>query len=478
MPRAGVRILLDVLILVLTLALAPLPTPCLDDEGTADELLAAAEELARRGKYDKAVDAYTALAESYPLTESGGIAARRSQPSAFLGWAELVRHGPSDNRVDIVLMGDGYELKKQKEFDKLAARIPDYFERQETFGAYYGYLNFLRANLVSADSGMDGFGKEYDTALNASLMMTHAGNVVVDHSLVHRMLDELPEHDRQAVVFVKKGTLGTGGGGVAVIGGGNVKTMFHELGHSFGGLSDEYTTETHARGATRDGINVSTTADLEAVPWRHFIEAEVEGVAAYEGANGQAKDAWRPTTKGCAMDSSSDYCVVCREAIVLRIYSMVDPIDGCEPPPHEVSKLDELALGGGLTLSVDVLQPATHDLEVCWWIVSEDIVPRGSGFSSSSSGRYATKPSRRSVDRRRRGPLHNISTDPRVPWQPVAGGRSTLSLARDAFAAPGRWRVVCRVRDTTRLKGSEHPWVIRDDDDLLTSERAWWVRVD
>jgi tetratricopeptide (TPR) repeat protein len=184
-----------VLLLALTLALAP-AAPCAgDDEEAADVLLAAAEELARRGKYDKAVAAYRELAELFPLTESGGVAQRRSQPSAFVGWDELVRSGRSGNRVDFVLMGDGYELKKQKEFDKLAARIPEYFERQGTFGEYYAYLNFLRANLVSADSGMDGFGKEYDTALDASLMMTHAGNVVVDHALVQRMLDELPGHD-------------------------------------------------------------------------------------------------------------------------------------------------------------------------------------------------------------------------------------------------------------------------------------------
>ena len=67
-----------------------------------------------------------------------------------------MRHGPSANRVDVVIMGEGYEIDHQKAFEKLAENIPDYFARQNTFGEYFEYFNFLRANLVSAQSGVDG----------------------------------------------------------------------------------------------------------------------------------------------------------------------------------------------------------------------------------------------------------------------------------------------------------------------------------
>jgi hypothetical protein len=33
------------------------------------------------------------------------------------------------------------------------------------------------------------------------------------------------------------------------------------------------------------------------------------------------------------------------------------------------------------------------------------------------------------------------------------------------------------VRDDATPKGAKYPWVVLDDDDLLVSERAWWVRV-
>jgi hypothetical protein len=42
---------------------------------------------------------------------------------------------------------------------------------------------------------------------------------------------------------------------------------------------------------------------------------------------------------------------------------------------------------------------------------------------------------------------------------------------------PGRWRLVVRVKDDARPRGEKHPWVLRDPNGLLESERAWWIRV-
>ncbi len=43
---------------------------------------------------------------------------------------------------------------------------------------------------------------------------------------------------------------------------------------------------------------------------------------------------------------------------------------------------------------------------------------------------------------------------------------------------PGRYRVVCRAVDDTRISGDRYPWVLKDDHGLLESERAWWVKVE
>ena len=48
---------------------------------------------------------------------------------------------------------------------------------------------------------------------------------------------------------------------------------------------------------------------------------------------------------------------------------------------------------------------------------------------------------------------------------------------RAADLEPGRYRLVARARDDTRLFGERFPWVLKDERGLLESERAWWIRV-
>src|SRR5690349_17028552 len=233
---------------------------------------ASAEKAAREGRYSEAQSAYKRIAKEFPDTEAGRRAAIRAMPSAFLGWDDVLRHGPSSNRVDIVLMGDGYELSHLRAFDKLAADIPPLFERKEPFHEYWSYFNWLRASLVSAENGVDGFGREYDTALEAKTLGTFAGHVGIEGSRVRSMLEELPEHDGLAICFVKNGVLGTGGGGFAVIGGRDASTTIHEWGHAFGHLGDEYETQQAAhQGPPGESPNVAATSDPKLVPWAHWI---------------------------------------------------------------------------------------------------------------------------------------------------------------------------------------------------------------
>lgn len=177
----------------------------------AEALLAKAAKQVAAGHYDKARHTYRQVTRKYPGTRAWAIAERRSQPSAFLGSVDLVRHGPSANRVDVILMGDGYTLEHMRAFDELAEDIPPIFERETTFREYYTYLNFVRASLVSAESGVDGFGREYDTALGGKTRATIVGHVDIDRELARSRMDELGEHDGLAIVFVKTGVAGTGG---------------------------------------------------------------------------------------------------------------------------------------------------------------------------------------------------------------------------------------------------------------------------
>ena len=447
-------------------------TSSADEE--AGKLIESAERDARSKRYAEARATYQKLARKYPGTPEGALGERRSQPSAFLGWDWVKQTGPSSNRLDIVWMGDGWEFESLKDFDNLASDAATVLLRDEVMREYANYLNLRRAILVSAQNGVDGFGRDYDTPLGAHTTGTFAGHVGVDHSKVKRMLAEIPEHDGQAIVFVRNGVLGTGGGGTAVIGGREMKTMVHEFGHSFGQLHDEYQTQQgHGGGGVPNDVNVSSTGDTTKVPWAHWITAKHPQVGAYEGAAGQVRGAWRPTAAGCIMDSAAAFCPVCREHLVLRLYEYVDPIDSVTPEPQAQRIKVPYKVGDEpLRLTVQVMRPATHTLEVEWYVLPERHFARtgnGPSVRDDDGGQPA-------IGKRGTKPLADLHAKPSATSKGKSDGLHTLAITQQDYE-PGVWRVVCRVKDTTRLRGEKFPWVLKDERGLLQSERGWWIEI-
>jgi hypothetical protein len=253
-------------------------------------------------------------------------------------------------------------------------------------------------------------------------------------------------------VFVRGGHLGTGGGGVAVIGGREDNTVIHEWGHAFAGLGDEYIDMVH-RGTAGMAPNVSNTEDPQRVPWRHWLDRKAAGIGVYEGAAGMQRGAWKPTTGGCVMEHGRYYCPVCREALVLAIYRRVDPIDVCKPAAGEQLVADRESP----VVTLDLLQPKTHGLELKAWI-----------FAAGSEPKLLpeTLP-----DRSRRGPLPAIQQTP-VQSLPSARPRERVTLPFRSLK-PGNYVVVVRVRDDTKVPRDTLPWVLRDERSVLESERRW-----
>jgi hypothetical protein len=364
-------------------------------------------------------------------------------------------------------MGDGYRLKEQKAFARAAAQIPTLFKRHDLFGSYFPDHNFHAVHLVSKDSSVDSNGREFDTALDGQEGPALQGQVTVDKGLVRTFAKYVPEQEDLTIVFVQRGSLGTGGPGVATLGGKSADTVYHEWGHAFGLLSDEYAGTTKTREGKPNHANLAWTDDPELVPWAHWIEARVRGIGVYEGAHGQVQGAWKPSNH-CAMAKGAEFCPVCREATVLEIYRRVDPIDGCTPEAHGLDSAETIAVSKATSFHVEVLEPIGHGLKAVWWVLAEGDVPEGpraveSGFANS--------------DRRARGPLLPIETKPVLEKKCPKRGVHSFTLDPEELS-PGRYRVVCRVTDPVKGRGDRHPWVLRDLHGLLQSERAWWIRID
>ena len=445
------------------------------DQLAAEKLFQQAHGDALKGRYKPAIKKYQSLHKKYPKTPSGMKAATRTLPNALLCWEPVVQNGPSRNRIDVVLMGEGYTLEQMPKFDKIVDAVPPFFEQHLIFGEYYSYHNILRTSLRSEEDGVDKLGEDtYSTILGGRDSGAKQGQVAVDHDLVMRQLEEIPDHDRYAAVFAKNGTGGTGGGGVATVGGTSFATLIHEWGHAFAGLMDEYTTDVGYTGAVESGPNVSNSDDPEQAPWRHWLKAGADGIGVYEGAAGRTEGAWKSNRGGCAMEGGTTFCIVCREQIVRQIYAVVDPIDSCDPPHHVTQAEDRFAeplpplrAEPKMSFNVQVLKPKSHSLEVRWWVLPEQNVP---AYPDGPGDGYFFG------DRRDRGPLAEISADPAARTKPDRKGLHTFKLDTSRLER-GRYRVICRVHDTTKLKGEKFPWVLEDPRGVLQSERGWWLDV-
>ena len=441
----------------------------------AEKLFQKAHGDALKGRYKQAIKKYEDVYKKYPKTPDGMKAATRTLPNAFLCWEPVVENGPGRNRIDVVLMGEGYTLKQMPQFDKIVKGVPPFFEQHEIFGEYYSYHNIVRTSLRSEEDGVDKLGEDtFSTILGGRDSGAKQGQVAVDHDLVMRQLEEIPHHDRYAAVFAKNGTGGTGGAGVATVGGTSFATLIHEWGHAFAGLMDEYTTDVGYTGAVKSGPNVSDSADPEQAPWRHWLENGPDGIGVFEGAAGRTEGAWKSNPGGCAMDGGTKFCIVCREQIVLRIYTVVDPIDSCDPPHHVTQAEDRFAemlppltAQPKMTFTVAVLKPKSHALEVRWWVFPEQSVP---AFPDGPGDGYFFG------DRNDRGALTPIESKPMAQTKADRKGVHTFNLDAGKLER-GRYRVICRVKDTTKLKGEKYAWVRKDPRGLLESERGWWLDV-
>ncbi len=410
--------------------------------------------------------------ELHPGTNDAYKAARRAAPNAFLRALPLWESGPPERRIDIYVLGDGFPMEDQGKFDKWARATVDLLFKVDCLARYRYACNIRAMNVLSVEDGVDDAEgrRTYDTALDAKAL-GGGGQVFVDSGKVYEMLQEVEDHDDLVIVLVQKGSLGTGGGGIATTGRPDRTTIVHEWGHAFAGLLDEYTfgAADREKGFGTRGPNISETEEPAEVPWAHFLERKVKGVGIVEGGAGVAKGRWRPTVSSCAMGAAgslSGFCPVCRERVILCIYMRVGGIDEAEPPPELVRRRPgEEALFRIKPMRVE----GPPDLTVTWRIhrygPEETVVYPKEEAGSDLSDVFAL-PARIPPATRTRPPLPEPRGEERK-GQKAAGGWHELRLAE---LPEGTYEVSCFVEDPT-------PWVLKDDRNLLKDARVWVLEV-
>lgn len=297
----------------------------------------------------------------------------------------ILNNGAPENRVDIVLVGDGYTSGEISSYINHANNLVNGFFNEGVLNTYKSYFNVHRVDVISNQSGVDNDpqGTDRDTALDMTYFCSNIARLLcVNVSKARQAADNAPESD-QILALANSTTYGGAGypssnlGTVAGNNGSALEVAIHEFGHSFADLADEYTyggDETYT-GPELNAVNVSIyqKADMQQLQTKWFRWFDVAGVDTFEGGNYSVYGVYRPTNNSKMRSLGQPFGAINDEQFVIKIYQTVSPIDSATPAGN-VSK--------GTVINVNPVQPLNHDLTIEWWVDGQLSNQTGESFNT------------------------------------------------------------------------------------------------
>ena len=308
---------------------------------------------------------------------------------------DYISNGDPSDRIDIVVMGDGFTRNEMSEFRAAAASTVEALFSEDPFSSYSFLFNAVFIDVESAESGADHPSRdEYkDTALGAAYDCLDIERLVcIDNDLATAVLNSnlAPEQQDILIVLVNDQQYGGSGGyfAVASVNGDYTEVMKHEIGHAFGDLGDEYWIEGDSAGeglcevyGETDYPNTSRTYERDQIPWNEgggpptgWIEnsqtlpsqsqddlVDTQTVGAYLGGN-HCEDQYRPTDWSKMRDHSEAWGPVNSDILIGKIHSDSNIIQSYSPPNS--APISELTAQS--TLSISVFPGVSVANEISW----------------------------------------------------------------------------------------------------------------
>jgi len=231
--------------------------------------------------------------------------------------------GSPDERLNMVILGDGYTIDQQDKFMEDARRMAEGMFLQEPFSSQKELINLYAVKVVSNESGaaMDPnrlidnyFGSSYWSYGIERLLWVWRLNRVANV-----LQANTPFYD-EGVIMVNDPKYGGAGGQYAVFSTNAqaLEIMLHELGHSLGGLADEYWAGNQY---ARENTNMTQDNDPQTNRWRDFLYENGIGIYPHEES-----PTWYRPHQNCKMRYlGRDFCDVCDDALSRNIRSMTSP---------------------------------------------------------------------------------------------------------------------------------------------------------
>ncbi len=282
----------------------------------------------------------------------------------------ILSNGPPTNRIDIVLVGDGYRTQDLATYASHCSSLVNNFFLQPPLSNYKTFFNVHRVDVVSVDQGVDndptqgvlkntaldmGFwcnGVERALCVNVNKAITEAGSAPQRDQVL-----ALANSSKYGGVGYPSNNLGT----LAAANGAALEIALHEFGHSFAKLADEYDyggPTTYGGGEpTQKNISTLAAAPMGSTQSKWWRWLGTGGVSTFEGAGYSQFGLFRPTSDSKMRNLGRPFEEVNIEQFVIYFYRTVDPIDAATPagvyPPNT-------------TLTVDPVDPVSHALSVQW----------------------------------------------------------------------------------------------------------------
>jgi hypothetical protein len=376
-----------------------------------------------------------ATAEQLPLADA--VDAAGDFPTKSLG--------PSANRVDVLVMGDGYTSAERTKFATDVENMRVAMFGFTPYREYAPFVNWTSLYTESAESGADHppyqagctttsccaeTAAQTDPRANTFVNTAFDGRfctsqihrlVTVSNSKVLAAAGASPNWD-EIIVLVNDPVYGGAGGSISVTTTNTSARLIvvHEYGHTFHRLADEYTTAYPGFGACNDitasprcEANVTNQTDAAQIKWASWITpgnaiptpGGTSGIGLFEGARYQTTGMYRPAN-ACAMRNlGAQFCAVCSQEYVLRLYrggwgspsAGIDLIEPGSESPNPAATVN-IAAGAPQVFTASILRPDPNSITLQWYV--DGVAVPGANAASFTFTPATTTPATRQVELR------------------------------------------------------------------------------
>ena len=312
-------------------------------------------------------------APSRSISPSVGLAPTALPAGSATGY--LAQNGSPANRLDLLIVAEGYTAAQQAQFISDATTLANGLLGISPYSDFRQLINVQWLFVPSNQSGADkpacaetpgSTVVVVDTAFDATFCTSGIRRLVtVSSSKVLTAAANVPDWDK-ILVLVNDAEYGGSGGsmGVGTTHSAAVQIMQHEFGHTFTKLADEYDTAYPGFPACSDltapgncEVNVTNQTDRALLKWTGWVDAstpiptsaalaDATGAGLWQGARYLSSGMYRQCYNGIMRALGRPFCRVDSEAFVKKLYGT-----GWGTPSTGVSLIEPGAMPTGSTIN-------------------------------------------------------------------------------------------------------------------------------